>query len=301
MNPILKGILFVAIACGVTGWVWDSQIAKDQEKLSQDLADAQSSLRHLDKQVEDANQRRISLQGEVDVVTEVEKQHNSNMAAIPEEQKKAAELLEKLKAADADRASAVQAVREAEKKAAPRTLTLKDNSKLEQFVLKNVAEDDVLSVEHANGIMKLAPDRLTAEYSKRLGLGWKAVFPNAPDLTPDQKATIAVAQQAADQKIDPAEKAAMKQLEGKNASEELAKVETALGLAKGQLEDARQQVRALDIRKPDAVVRGSNKTYGDLKVEASEKVAALAKKVVSLQQRRRILQKTIEGIKTDGY
>ncbi|RYD36595.1 MAG: hypothetical protein EOP86_05590 [Verrucomicrobiaceae bacterium] len=301
MNPILKGILLVAIACGVTGWVWDSEIAKDQEKLTQDLADARSNLRHLDKQVEDANQRRISLQGEIDVVTELEKQHNNNMAAIPQEQKKAAELLEKLKAADADRASAVQVVREAEKKAAPRTLTLKDNSKLEQFVLKNVAEDGVLSVEHANGIMKLTPDRLTAEYSKHLGLEWKVAFPDPPNLTPDQKATVAVAQQAVDQKIDPAEKVAMKQLEGQNASEELAKVETALGITKGQLEDARQEVRALDIRKADAVVKGSNKTYGDLKVAASEKVSALARKLVSLQQRRRILQKTIEGIKADGY
>ncbi|MDB6135582.1 MAG: hypothetical protein JWM59_3825 [Verrucomicrobiales bacterium] len=301
MNPILKGILFVAIACGVTGWVWDSQIAKDQEKLTQDLADARSSLHHLDKQVEDANLRRISLQGEIDILTELEKQSNNNMAAIPQEQKKAAELLEKLKAADADRASAVQAVREAEKKAPPRTLTLKDNSKLEQFVLKNVTEDGVLSVEHANGIMKLAPDRLPAEYSKRLGLGWKVVFPDPPSLTPDQKATVSVAQQAADQKIDPAEKVAMKQLEGKNASEELAKVETALGIAKGQLEDARQEVRALDIRKTNAVVQGSNKTYGDLKVAASDKVSALAKKVITLQQRRRSLQKTIEGIRTDGY
>ncbi len=301
MNPILKGVFFVALGCGVTGWVWDTEIAKDQEQLTQALADANGNLRQLDKQVEDANQKRIALQGEVDVVTEMEKQNSDNMAAIPQEQKKAVELLEKLKAVDADRASAVQAVREAEKKAAPRTLTLKDNSKLEQFVLKSVGDDEVLSVEHANGLMKLTPDRLTPEYSTRLGLGWKTVFPDPPNLDADQKATVVVAQQAADQKIDPAEKAAMKQLEGKNATSELAKVETALGLAKGQLENARQEVRALDIRKSDAMVKGSSKTYGDLKVDASEKVAALAKKVITLQQRRRSLMKTIEGIKTDGY
>ncbi|MES2708641.1 MAG: hypothetical protein V4726_18750 [Verrucomicrobiota bacterium] len=302
MNPIFKGILFVGVSAALVGFAMDSQVGKEQEQLRQSLTDTRARLRILDKEVENARQRRIKLQGEVGNLGDLDKKHSENMTAIPQEQKKAEELLVKFKAADADRAAAVLAVRENEKKAVPRTMTLKDNSKLEKFVLSNISDDDVLTVEHANGLMKLTADRLTPDYSKRLGLGWKPVPPVAPELKPQEKVLVSVAQQSALKKLTPEEKAEIKKLESLSVSEQLTKLETELGKAQNALEEAKRDMRALDIRKSDAKVKGgTGQTYGDLKVAAGARVTLLAKKITTLQGQRRGLQKQLDGIKTDGY
>lgn len=302
MNPLLKGILFLALAGGLVAYAMDDKIGKEQEKLQQSLTDFSSRLRILDKETETVRQRRARLQNEVGTVADLDKQNNENMVAIPEERKKADELLLKWKAADQERAAAVMAVRENEKKLPPHSLTLKDNSKLEQFILRSVGEDDVLTVEHANGLMKLPADKLTPEYAEHLGIGWKPVPPAAPELKPQEKVMISVAQQAAEKKMSPEEKNAIKQIEKLTASEQLSKVEAELLKTQSDFEAAKQDMRALDIRKSDAKVKGgTGQTYGDLKIAAGAKVSTLAKRVVFLQSQRRSLVKQVEGIKTDGY
>lgn len=302
MNGILKGILFLGAVGGMVAYGMDSKVGKEQEQLQQSLGEMKSKVRTAEKEVELAQQRRTKLQGDVGTLTDLDKTNTANMAAIPEEQKKTVELLAKFNAQDNERASAILAVRENDKKLPPRQLVLKDGSKLEQFVLRGISEEDVVSAEHADGLTKIPADKLSAEYAAHLGLGWKPVAPVSPALKPQDQVIVNVAKQTLAEKLTPEQKAEIKKLESMSASEQLAKVEIQLSAAKAELETARAELRALDIRKSDAKVKGGNGiTYGQLKVEAGTRVALLAKKVTALQGQQRGLQKQIKGIATDGY
>lgn len=302
MSGILKGIVFAGVVGGLVAYGMDSKVGKEQEQLQQSLSDMKGRMRIAEKEVEAAQQRRTKLQQDVGTLTDLDKTNTENMAAIPEEQKKAVELVAKFKALDEERASVVLMVRENDKKLAPRQLVLKDGSKLEKFVLRGVSDDDVVSAEHADGLTKLPADKLSPEYAAHLGLGWKPVPPAAPELKAQDKVIVSVAQQSATQKLTPEQKAEIKKLQSLSASEQLVKVETELNKAKADLETARAEMRALDIRKSEAKVKGGNGvTFGQLKVDAGAKVAMLAKKVTALQGQQRGLQKQIKGIATDGY
>jgi uncharacterized membrane-anchored protein YhcB (DUF1043 family) len=302
MSGILKGIIFAGVVGGIVAYGMDSKVGKEQEELQQSLTDMKARLRIAEKEVDTIQAKRTKLQQDVGNLTDLEKTSTDSMAAIPEEQKKSVELMAKFTALDAERASAILAVREKDKQLPPRQLTLKDGSKLEKFVLRNVGDDEVITAEHADGLAKLTPDKLTPEYAAHLGLGWKPAAPSPPELKAQEKVLVSVAQQSLTQKLTPEQKAEIKNLESKSASEQLAKVKIEMAKVSEELDSARAEVRALDIRKSDGKVKGGNGvTYGQLKVEAGTKVSMLAKKLTSLQAQKRALEKQIKGIATDGY
>lgn len=301
MNQTVKVILMLAFAAGTIGMAMDKQLGSKQEEIQKSVTEMNIRLRNTETELEAARQRQIKLQGEVGTITDLEAKTAESQTAIPEEQAKIKQLLEKWAEVEKERLAAVDAVRAAELKATPRNMKLADGSVLEGFVLRKLTGDETLTVEHNGGLVKLTADKLNPEYITRLGLGWKPVPPVGAKLSPDDEAIMQEAKIVADEGLSPEELAESKAAEKMDLGSQLARVEASLGKAEVAFDAAKAKTAYLRMFKSDATPKNTSKTYGELRTEASEAVAAAARKVEALRVQRNVLQKKIKGIKTDGF
>lgn len=301
MNQTVKVILMLGLAAGTIGFAMDKELGNKQEEIQKSITEMKGRLRNAETELEAAKQRHIKLQGEVGTITDLDAKNTENQAAIPQEQAKIKALLEKWAEVEKDRVAAVEAVRAAELNAAPRDLKLADGTVLQGFVLRNLTPEETLTVEHNGGLVKLTPDKLTPEYSTRLGLGWKPEPPANADLSSNDQATMKEANKVVEEGMSPEELAESKAAEKMDLGSQLARVESSLGKAEVAFDTAKAKADHLRIFKSDAKPKNSSKTYGQLRTEASEVVAAAARKVEALRVQRNVLQRKIKGIKTDGF
>lgn len=295
MNPIVKITVIVALAAGAVFLGKDLKNGKEQEELQTRIKDATSRLDSLTRDLDSAKTRQIKLRAEVAQTTGLDAENIANLASITNDQKAAKEMLSKWAALEAERAAAVFAVREKEKKAPPAQMILADGTKLENFTLRSISEDGTLAVEHSNGLMKLKADRFKPEYAARLGLGWKPAPPAAPELRQSDMLNIALAKSAAEKAASPEEQGANKTLGSPEVGGALEKIEAELGKAMVALEETRRGLRVINMYKAGAKDK-NGRNYGDLKKEANEQLATITAKVQSLQAERRDLQSRLKPI-----
>lgn len=233
---------------------------------------------------------------------EVESKHTACLDTITAEQKKIEELKTKWPTVEAARAAAVAAVRGKETSRPPTTITLADGTKLNNFVVRGVPNENTISVEHSSGLVKLSPDKLPTDLRTRLGFGWKTEAPPTLIFDRDGTASIKQAQQAtsnkdaADNLDEELNLAELNLTTITGLSKAIALVENLLFKTQTAYDAERANIRHLGIFKPDHPAPGGKKTYGEVRKDANLKLAALAGKVQALRVEQSNLKEKLKSL-----
>ena len=230
----------------------------------------------------------------------LETKHQTSLAKIATEKKLIDELLVKWNAADADRESAVKAVRELEVTKPPATLVMAEGPPLTQFQLRSVPDEKTISVEHSSGLVKISADKLTAEYKKRLGLGWKPEPPPAMSIDRTGKAVLAADRKNAE--LDALDEELDKELKVDTEIDTLtmAGVASALASTDAKLAKANEAFRAerANIKKlamfKQNMSAGGGRTFGEQSKAANQRLIKLAERVTLLQNQQTNLQSKLK-------
>lgn len=296
MNSLLKSLLYGALALGML--LAGLYYHRDREinQLQQEYTMLASRAAELARETALAKAKFEQAQSENVAGADHEANHNASVANIAAEQKKIDQLLEEWPKVDAERAAAVSEVRKKESTRPPYTLTLTDGTKLENFILKSVTEEDAVSVEHSSGVVKLSADKLPGDLRTRLGLGWRPEPPPRLSIDKDGNAVVKQAIKLADEKkaaedtakelgIDAPDMATMA-----GVSRALVVVEARLKKVQEAFDAERANIRKLAIFKPNLKPAGSTKSYAVLGKEANQRLAGLAGQLQALRAERSNLQ-----------
>lgn len=234
---------------------------------------------------------------------DLEAKHNASVVTIGAEQKKIEAIVAEWPAVETARFDAVKQVRENEFKKPVYSLTMPDGTKLDSFAVRGVPDENTVSVEHANGLVKMPADKLPDDLRKRLGLNWKPEPPAAMQIDREGNAVLKQATRETEEKAaaeETARELGVANLDTTTISgltKSLAVVDAQLTKALASLEAERANLRKLDIFKANMPAPGTGKTYGTLKKESSVKMAALAGRVQRLRGERADLQQKMKSFK----
>lgn len=290
MNSAIKSTLWLAAAAAAVVFGLQVQKNREIEELQREAVDAGLRAKELSTNIAMVRAKIEQAQVESTAGADFESKHNNSVLNIAAEQKKIDEIIDKWPAIEADRAAAVLAVREKERTRAPYSVTLTDGTKMENFAVRSMPDENTVLVEHSSGLVKIPAEKLPAELKTRLGLGWKPQ-PPPPGMTIDKdgNAVIKQAVKQANEKAAISEAAKELGLGGTLDTGTLAGVTRAIAateaiLSKSQVafEAERANIRKLEIYKPNLAAPGG-KTYGALKKEANERLVALAGRVNALR------------------
>ena len=290
MNSAMKSILWLAAAVTAVAFGLQFQKNREIEELQKEFADAEGRAKELSANIALVRAKMEQAQLDSTAGADFESKHNTSTLNIAAEQKKIDEIIAKWPTIEADRAAAVVAVREKENSRPPYTITLTDGTKLENFVVRSVPDENTVLVEHSTGLVKIIADKLPAELKTLLGLEWKPE-PPPPSMTIDKDGN-AVIKQAVKKANDKAlaDEAAKELGLGPTDTTTISGVTKAIAVAEAMLsktqvafEAEKANVRKLEIFKPNVTAAGSGKTYGTLKKEANIRLASLAGRVVALR------------------
>jgi hypothetical protein len=218
----------------------------------------------------------------------LEASYQTSAGNITAEKKKIDELLQKWTETDLLRETAVKEVRALEATKPPATLAMAEGPPLTQFLLRSVPDEKTISVEHSGGLGKFSADKLTAEYKKRLGLGWKPEPPAGIDIDKEGKAVIKAATQTAEHQAveddldkelkvtPPADTMTMA-----GTARAIAATETSLATAKEAMKAERANVKKLAMFKQNMASGG--RTYAEQSKQANLRLIKLAGRVTTLQ------------------
>ena len=229
----------------------------------------------------------------------LESKHKASAENIIVEKKKIDELLQKWTATDAERETAVKEVRVLEATKPPATLAMAEGAPLTQFMLRSVPDEKTISVEHSGGLGKISADKLSAEYKKRLGLGWKPEPPAGIIIDKEGKAVIKAATQTAEQKA--VDDDLDKELPGTpqadtmtmaGTARAIASTETSLAKATEAMKAERANVKKLAMFKQNMASGGA--TYGEQSKAANLRLMKLAQRVTTLQHQLTALENKLK-------
>ncbi len=289
MNSAIKSILWLAAAAAAVVFGLQVQKNREIEELQKETADAGARAKELSANIAMVRAKIEQAQVESTAGADFESKHNNSVLNVAAEQKKIDEIIGKWPAVEADRAAAVLAVREKERTRAPYSITLTDGTKMENFAVRSVQDENTVLVEHSSGLVKIPSEKLPAELKTRLGLGWKPQ-PPPPGMTIDKEGN-AVIKQAVKQAN---EKAALSDAANElglgsvdtgtlaGVTRAIAATEAMLSKTQVAFESERANIRKLEIYKPNLAAPGG-KTYGALKKDANVRLVALAGRVQALR------------------
>lgn len=289
MNSTLKSFLWIAVAAVtlVAGLRFqkDREIAERQKDLDSALARAAE----LGRETSMVRAKLELAQAQSTAGADFEAKHSASVAASNAALKRIDELVAKWPALEADRAAAVAAVRKQESTRAPYRLAMSDGTALENFVFRSMPDENTLSVEHANGLVKMKADLFPAELRARLGVGWKPEPPTSFRVDKDgnpvpQKGAVDPENQSAAEAVSQElglAKADTSTMDG--ISKALAVVEAQLVKTQAAFEAERANIRKLEIFKSNLTAPGTGKTYAAAKKDAFARLADLAGRVQALR------------------
>ena len=289
MNSAIKSILWLAAAAAAVVFGLQVQKNREIEELQKEAADAGFRAKELSGNIALVRAKIDQAQVESISGADLESKHNNSVLNIAAEQKKIDEIIDKWPAVEADRAAAVLAVREKERTRTPYSVTLTDGTKMENFAVRSVPDENTVLVEHSSGLVKVSAEKLPAELKTRLGLGWKPQ-PPPPGMMIDKDGNAVIKQAVKQANEKAALTEAAKEL-GLGAvdtgtlagvTRAIAATEAMLSKTQVAFEEERANVRKLEIYKPNLAAPGG-KTYGALKKDANNRLIALAGRVNALR------------------
>lgn len=301
MNASFKSLLWLIAASAVFLFGLRHQKEKELDTAQQEYTGQLARATEVSRELSLLKEKIQNARGEIGSTGDFEARHNASLANIAAQQKSIESLLTQWPAVEADRAAAVQAVREKEATRPPVDVILADGTKLEKFVVRKVPDEETVAVEHSSGVVKLSADKLPADLKERLALGWK---PSAPATVSMDKEGNAIVRQAENKALK--EQAAADTAKELNIAEKdstsiggitraLAITEAQLEKAEKSFEDERSNIRRLSIFKSDAR-DGSGKSYASLKKEANARLTSLAGRIQVLRAERSNLQYKLKSL-----
>ncbi len=296
MNSSFKSLLWLMAACAALYFGVRFQKERELEQAQKDYNEVTARATDISREIASLKEKLQNATSEGGTAEAFEAAHNASLAAIVDEQKRIETLMAKWPEVEADRVAAVQAVREKVATLPPATLTLSDGSKLEQYVIKSVSKEEMVSVEHSSGLVKLGADKLPEELKEKLGLGWASQPPPTISIDRDgnavvkQALSVGLAKDAAAQAAKDVEFVEKDSTTVGGVTRALAATETMLAEAEKKFEAERVFIRTLSIFKADVKDPKTGRPYGIVKKEANARLSSLAVRVTALRKQRSELQ-----------
>ena len=302
MNASFKSLLWLIAAAAVFFFGLRHQKEKELDATQQDYTGQMARATELGREIALLKEKMQNARAESGSAGDFEARHNASLANLAAQQKKIEEFLTQWPAVEADRAAAVQAVREKEMTRPPVDIILADGTQLEKFVVRKVPDEETVAVEHSSGLVKLTADKLPADLKERLALGWQPAPPATVSVDKEGNAIVKQAEDRALKNQAAADTAKELNIAEKDSTT-VAGVTRALAITEAQLEkaekkfeDERSNIRRLGIFKSDAR-DGSGKSYGSLKKEANASLTRLAGRIQVLRAERSNLQYKLKTLR----
>ena len=301
MNASFKSLLWLIAASATFAFGLRFHKEKELDATQQEYTSLSARATELSRDLALVKEKTQNARAESGSAYDFEARHNASLANIVARQKSIEELLNQWPTVEADRAAAVQAVREKETTRPPVDITLADGTKLEKFVVRKVPDEETVGVEHASGVVKLSADKLPADLKERLALGWKPVAPAAVTVDKEGNAIVkqaenkALTEQSAAETAKEFHNVEIDSTTGSGITRALARTEDQLAKAEKDFENQRAVIRRLGIFKSDAR-DGSGKSYGFLKKEANARLTSLAGRIQALRAERSKLQYKLRSL-----
>lgn len=292
MNSALKSLLLMAIAIGAL--VYGIYLHKSRQiaGLETDLSALNSRSKELAKEITVLRAKAELAQEESQTAAGFEATHKESEAVIAAEMKRIDELAATWQQLDTERVAAVKKARETSPTLAPARVTLTDGTVLENLVVLSVPNENTISVEHSNGLVKLTAEKLPADLKDRLGLGWTPAAPGVFSVDKNGIGSVTATDKPADTSSTvsaPAPQAEdLQTVTGLTRA--IASTEAKLASAQKEMNNERANIRRLNMFKSDMKAANDSRTYGALKKEANLRLAKQAQKVLELQS-------TLDGLK----
>lgn len=293
---MLKSLIWVILGLAAVGAGLHLQKEKELEELQKEFDAVFARSTEVNRDIGLVKAKIDLAQPETTSGADFEAKHNASIVKIGEEQKKIDAIVAEWPAVETARFEAVKQVRENEFKKPVYTLTLPDGTKFDNFAVRGVPDENTVSVEHSNGLVKMTADKLPEDLKKRLGLNWKPEPPAPMQIDREGNAVVKQATRESQEKAaaeETARELGVSNLDTTTMAglvKSIAVVEAQLTKALTSLEAERANLRKLDIFKANMPAPGTGKTYGTLKKESGVRMAALAGRVQKLRGERADLQ-----------
>ncbi|MDB6068924.1 MAG: hypothetical protein JWL81_95 [Verrucomicrobiales bacterium] len=293
---MLKSMIWVVLGLAAVATGLHFQKEKELEELQKEYDGILTRSTEVNREIGLVKAKIELAQAENGSGADLEAKHNASVANIGAEQKKIEAIVAEWPSVESARYDAVKQVRDNEFKKPVYTLALPDGTQLESFAVRGVPDENTVSVEHANGLVKMPADKLPAELKSRLGLNWKPEPPAAMQIDREGNAVLKQATRETEEKAaadETAKELGLGNLDTTTMSgltKSLAVVDAQLTKALVSLEAERANLRKLDMFKGNAISPVAGKNYATLKKESSQKMAALAGRVQRLRSERADLQ-----------
>jgi hypothetical protein len=295
MNQHLKSCFWLAVALASIFWGLRYQKTREMAILKTELADVTKRSSEMTKESTLLKAKLDLMEQENAQGANVEESLKQSLSSVAEEQKKIEALVQEWRGLDAARKTAVLEAREKEKTRPAATVKLADGTVMEKFAFRSAVDDNTVSAEYSNGIIKLAADKLPEEMRARLGFGWNPEQPMTLFLDKSGNSVVKKALEEDEMKTAAAEvalelggnKSDTATMEG--VARTLAKTEALLAKATTALDAQRQKIRQLAMFKQN-LMGPEGKTYAVHQKEANKYLAALAGRIQALRNEKIKLQ-----------
>ncbi len=301
MNQQLKSCFWIAIAAGSILWGLRYQKVREIKTLKSELADLSHQTAEMTKESALFKAKLELQEKENSEGANFEETHKQSQSSVAVEQKKIEALVQEWRGLDATRKTALQEAREKEKTRPAATIRLTDGTVMEEFAFRSAVDEKTISAEYANGLIKVAADKLPGEMRARLGFGWNPEPPMTMILDKSGNSVVKKAFEedlmktaAAEVAVElAAEKSDLTTMEG--VARALASTEALLAKATTAFEAQRQKIRQLSMFKQD-LMGPDGKTYAAHQKEANKYLAILAGRLQALRHERLKLQAKLKTL-----
>ncbi len=289
MNSTLKSLTWVAVALVTLYFGVRFQKEREIRDLTQQKEVLTGRAAELAKDLVVTRTKLQAAEAESTVASTLEAQHNASLENITAEQQKVDDLMARWSEAEAERAASVAEVRERAATQKPVTYPLPGGKEMKDVVVRSVPDENTVSVEYANGLVKLKADEVPEKLKAMLGLGWRPIPPPRLTLDKDGNAVVkagaikASGESAASEVARELATAETDSTSIPGLSRALTKVDALLKKSKADYEAQRLKVKKWTIFKKDLSPAGSNMTYGELRQEGNNELVRIAGRVQALK------------------